>query len=193
VPDDKGIIGVRFKRLIMDEGVSDRSPNPPQEPGVKRLLMCSGKVYYDLNKARAEKGLQSDIAIIRFEQLAPFPFDLMMRELRRYPNAQLMWVQEEPLNMGAFNHVSPRIETCMRHEGWKIPPHLPYAGRGPSASPAAGFASVHAEEQKALVDDALNLDFTGDRLREDRQGLSAEPPEQSDLNMETQQGGKDDQ
>lgn len=49
-------------------------------------------------------------------QLAPFPFDLMMRELRRYPNAQLMWVQEEPLNMGAFNHVSPRIETCMRHE-----------------------------------------------------------------------------
>lgn len=53
---------------------------------------------------------------MRVLQLAPFPFDLMMRELRRYPNAQLMWVQEEPLNMGAFNHVSPRIETCMRHE-----------------------------------------------------------------------------
>mmetsp|Transcript_20449 Transcript_20449/g.61577 ORF Transcript_20449/g.61577 Transcript_20449/m.61577 type:complete len:1082 (-) Transcript_20449:445-3690(-) len=173
VPDDKGIVGVRFKRLIMDEAARDRSPNPPVEEGVKRLIMCSGKVYYDLAKARAEKGLQKEIAIVRLEQLAPFPFDLVMRELRRYPDAQLMWAQEEPLNMGAFHHVSPRIETVMRHEGWKIPPHIPYAGRGPSASPAAGFSSVHADEQKQLVEDALNLNFSGDRLKPHGEGKSA--------------------
>lgn len=171
VPDDKGIIGVRFKRLIMDESATDRSPNPPVEEGVQRLIMCSGKVYYDLCKSRKEQGKQKEIAIVRLEQLAPFPFDLVMRELKRYPNAKIMWAQEEPLNMGGFHHVSPRIETVMRHEGWKIPPHLPYAGRGPSASPAAGFASVHAEEQAQLVKDAMDLDFSGDRLKP--QGKSA--------------------
>ena len=91
---DANIQGVRFKRLIMDEGASDRSANPPQHPEVKRLLLCTGKVYYELTAEREKAGRVKDFAIVRVEQLAPFPFDLVCRELRRYPNAEVMWAQE---------------------------------------------------------------------------------------------------
>jgi 2-oxoglutarate dehydrogenase E1 component len=91
---DANIQGVRFKRLIMDSGASDRSAEPPTQPEVKRLLLCSGKVYYELAAERERAGRVSDVAIVRVEQLAPFPFDLVCRELRRYPNAEVMWAQE---------------------------------------------------------------------------------------------------
>lgn len=87
--DDPNIVGVRFKRLIMDTSETDRSPTPEPRHDVKRLILCAGKVYYELEAAREEAGLQDTIAICRVEQLAPFPFDLVMRELRRYPNAQV--------------------------------------------------------------------------------------------------------
>lgn len=87
--DDPHIVGVRFKRLIMDTRETDRSPTPPPRPEVKRLVFCSGKVYYELEAAREEKGMHEEIAIARVEQLAPFPFDLVMRELKRYPEAQV--------------------------------------------------------------------------------------------------------
>jgi 2-oxoglutarate dehydrogenase E1 component len=87
--DDPNILGVRFKRLIMDNDETDRSPNPPPRPDVKRLVLCSGKIYYELEAAREEAGQVGQIAICRVEQLAPFPFDLVMRELKRYPNAQV--------------------------------------------------------------------------------------------------------
>jgi 2-oxoglutarate dehydrogenase E1 component len=87
--DDPNILGVRFKRLIMDNDETDRSPNPPPRPAVKRLVLCSGKIYYELEAAREEAGQVGQIAICRVEQLAPFPFDLVMRELKRYPNAQV--------------------------------------------------------------------------------------------------------
>jgi hypothetical protein len=87
--DDPNIVGVRFKRLIMDNRETDRSPTPPPRPEVKRLIFCSGKVYYELEAAREEKGMNEEIAIARVEQLAPFPFDLVMRELKRYPSAQV--------------------------------------------------------------------------------------------------------
>ena len=87
----QGIQGVRFKRVIMDEGETDRSPHPTVREEVKRLVMCSGKVYYDLAEGRKQQGLESQVAIVRIEQLAPFPFDLVGREMRRYPNAEVMW------------------------------------------------------------------------------------------------------
>lgn len=87
--DDPNIVGVRFKRMIMDKGETDRSPAPPERPDVRRLVFCSGKVYYELEAAREAAGLEDTIAIVRVEQLAPFPFDLCMRELKRYPNAQV--------------------------------------------------------------------------------------------------------
>lgn len=151
--------GVRFKRLIMDSSAKDRSPNPPKEPGFKRLIFCSGKIYYDLAAARAKQGKEGDIAICRIEQLAPFPFDLVARELRRYPNAEIMWCQEEPMNMGAFYHVVPRINSIIRAEGRKTSGRLEYAGRAPSASTATGFGEVHQHEQKQLVEQALDLGF----------------------------------
>ncbi len=78
-------------------------------------------------------------------QLAPFPFDLLCREVRRYPNAEFLWCQEEPMNMGAFMHVQPRIDSCLRAEGRSSTGRIPYAGRPPSASTATGFGSVHAQ------------------------------------------------
>ena len=68
---------------------TDRSPNPPERPDVRRLVFCSGKIYYELEQARANAGAEREIAICRVEQLAPFPFDLAMRELKRYPNAHV--------------------------------------------------------------------------------------------------------
>ncbi|KAL3160716.1 hypothetical protein ABBQ32_010627 [Trebouxia sp. C0010 RCD-2024] len=157
--DDKGILGVRFKRLIMDASAEDRSPHPPQEEGFKRVVMCSGKVYYELAKKRAEEKKEKEIAIIRLEQLVPFPFDLVQRELRRYPNAEFMWCQEEPMNMGGYTHVCPRLETCMRNEDREVPAYVPYSGRPPSASPATGFSDVHKKEQESLCANAMDLDY----------------------------------
>lgn len=159
-PDDKGIEGVRFKRLIMDEKATDRSPTPPPEPGVKRLVLCTGKIYYELAAERARRSAekQESIAIVRVEQLAPFPYDLVMRELRRYPNASVVWAQEEPMNMGAYLHVQPRLQRCMEAVGMDVPLRISYAGRPTMASTATGYGEAHAHEQAALIGTALQVD-----------------------------------
>jgi 2-oxoglutarate dehydrogenase E1 component len=157
--EDALIQGVRFKRLIMDESATSRAPNPPPEPGFKRVVFCSGKIYYDLYNKRAELGLNKEIAICRIEQLAPFPFDLVSRELRRYPNAEVMWCQEEPMNMGGFYHVVPRMNACIRAEGRQTNGRLKYSGRAAAASTATGFGEVHAEEQRSTVANALDMSF----------------------------------
>ena len=159
LPEDVGIQGVRFKRLIMDETASDRSFKPPAEPGVQRIVMCSGKVYYELAAERAKRGQLGEVAIVRLEQLAPFPYDLVMRELRRYPNADIVWAQEEPMNMGAYLHVQPRIQKCMEAEGKEVPLRIKYSGRPTMASTATGYGEVHANEQASLIHDALDLKF----------------------------------
>ena len=155
--DDKYIKGARFKRLIMDENETDRSPTPPPNAAKKRLVMCSGKVYYEIASERKKRGLENDIAIVRLEQLAPFPFDLVMREIRRYPNAEVVWAQEEPMNMGAYLHVQPRIQRCLEVERDDVPLKIQYAGRPTMAATATGFGQVHAAEQAALIDAALSL------------------------------------
>ncbi|KAG1677756.1 hypothetical protein FOA52_001068 [Chlamydomonas sp. UWO 241] len=166
VPLDEGIVGARFKRLITDDtGVTPklRAPHPPTEPDCQRLILCTGKVFYNLHARRAAARLDNGrIAVVRLEQLAPFPHDLVCRELRRYPNADVVWCQEEPMNMGAYHHVQPRLVTCLEHEGRSAPGgHIPYAGREPSAASATGFAEVYKEEQNDLIASALNL---GDSL-----------------------------
>lgn len=161
-PDDVGIQGVRFKRLIMDERATDRSPNPPVDTATKRIVMCSGKVYYELAAERAKQGLGETVAIVRLEQLAPFPFDLVMRELRRYPNAEVLWAQEEPMNMGAYLHVQPRLQKCMEAVGREqVPLKIKYSGRPSMAATATGYGEVHAQEQGKLIADALNVEFQG--------------------------------
>lgn len=158
--DDPMIQGVRFKRVIMDDSSTDRGPFPPEEKQMKRLILCSGKVYYELAAERAKRELQGDIAIVRVEQLAPYPFDLIMRELRRYPNADVVWVQEEPMNMGGYLHIQPRLQRCMEAVGREVPLRIKYSGRVPMASTATGYGEVHAQEQHNLISRALDLDVS---------------------------------
>jgi 2-oxoglutarate dehydrogenase E1 component len=117
---------------------------------VKRVIACSGKVYYDLVKKREEKG-HDDVAIIRVEQLYPFPHKVFGAELKKYPNAtDIVWCQDEPQNQGAWFFVQHYI-----HENMLDGQKLGYAGRAASASPAVGYAHLHQEQQKALVDAAF--------------------------------------
>jgi 2-oxoglutarate dehydrogenase E1 component len=119
---------------------------------VKRVVMCSGKVYYDLLEQR-RKSEQDDVAIIRVEQLYPFPHQEMEEVLKDYQHVKdFVWCQEEPQNQGAWY--------CSQHHFWNAIPNkaqLTYAGRKASSSPAVGYASVHAKEQQALVNDALTI------------------------------------
>ncbi|WP_296449506.1 2-oxoglutarate dehydrogenase E1 component [Rhodoferax sp. UBA5149] len=117
---------------------------------VKRVVVCSGKVYYDLVKKREEKGAD-DVAILRVEQLYPFPHKVFAAELKKYPNAtELVWCQDEPQNQGAWFFVQHYI-----HENMADGQKLGYSGRAASASPAVGYAHLHLEQQKALVEGAF--------------------------------------
>ncbi|MDH2235716.1 2-oxoglutarate dehydrogenase E1 component [Pigmentiphaga sp. GD03639] len=117
---------------------------------VKRLLVCSGKVYYDLVNSRKERGA-NDVAIARVEQLYPFPHKSLAAELKKYPNAtEVIWVQDEPQNQGPWFYVQHHLYENMG-EGQK----LAYAGRPASASPAVGYYSKHMEQLKALLDQAF--------------------------------------
>ena len=118
---------------------------------VKRVIACSGKVYYDLVKKRAEKG-SDDVAIIRVEQLYPFPHKAFGAELKKYPHAiEIVWCQDEPQNQGAWFFVQHYI-----HENMLPGQKLGYAGRPASASPAVGYAHLPQEQQKALLEAAFS-------------------------------------
>ncbi len=132
-----------FQTVIPDSGglKSDK---------VKRVVACSGKVYYDLAKKREEKGVD-DVALLRVEQLYPFPHKAFAAELKKYPNlTDIVWCQDEPQNQGAWFFVQHYIHENMA-EGQK----LGYSGRAASASPAVGYSHLHQEQQKALVDGAF--------------------------------------
>ena len=121
---------------------------------VKRVLACSGKVYFDLLEARREHGIE-DTAIIRLEQLYPFPKDEMQAALALYPNArELLWVQEEPRNQGAWSMLlsARHLRGCIDESQ-----SLACIARPYSASPAVGYASLHLEQQRSIIDEALNL------------------------------------
>ena len=120
---------------------------------VKRVILCSGKVYYDLLEQR-RKNEQTDVAIVRIEQLYPFPHEDIQQALAQYAHVKdFVWCQEEPLNQGAWY--------CSQHNFREAIPAgatLRYAGRAASSSPAVGYTSVHQEQQQALVNDALNIE-----------------------------------
>ncbi len=127
---------------------------PPEE--VKRVVLCSGKVYYDLLAERREQGI-TDVAIVRVEQLYPFPVNTLPKVLAPYKQAQVVWCQEEPENMGAWSYIDRRLERLLG--GLDIEAKRPaYVGRQEAASPATGLAKTHAAEQAALVRTALTID-----------------------------------
>ena len=121
-----------FQEIIDDTFVSAKD--------VKRLIMCTGKVYYDL-KARQIKDKRKDVAIVRLEQLYPMPEEQSWKLLEKYKNAEKVWVQEEPKNMGAFTFLR-------RYEQFN---DFKLIARKSSSSPATGYASVHAQEQAKIV------------------------------------------
>jgi 2-oxoglutarate dehydrogenase E1 component len=133
-----------FKTVIGDAG------SDVQADRVKRVIACSGKVYYDLIRARVEKK-SGDVALLRVEQLYPFPHKAFAAEMKKYPNAtEVVWCQDEPQNQGAWFFVQHYI-----HENMLEGQRLGYAGRPASASPAVGYAHLHQEQQKALLDQAF--------------------------------------
>jgi 2-oxoglutarate dehydrogenase E1 component len=134
--------------------IPETDATAPEEE-VRRVVLCSGKVYYDLLAERREKGVK-DVAIIRLEQLYPFPRVSLAQALAPYRNAEVVWCQEEPENMGAWWYADRRIEGVLRELdiGAKRPS---YAGREEAASPATGLAKVHQQQQQALVREALGL------------------------------------
>ncbi|MBV1777311.1 2-oxoglutarate dehydrogenase E1 component [Burkholderiaceae bacterium DAT-1] len=127
-------------------------PDQPNPKNVKRVVACSGQVFYDLLNARRERKID-DIAIVRIEQLYPFPADEFKAELGKYTGAkEVMWVQEEPRNQGAWNQIRHRLENSMGPKQTLL-----YAGRPSSASPAVGYMSKHVAQLKAFVDEAMTL------------------------------------
>jgi 2-oxoglutarate dehydrogenase E1 component len=117
---------------------------------VKRIVVCSGKVYYDLVRKREESGID-DVAVLRVEQLYPFPHKAFATEVKRYPNAaDIVWCQDEPQNQGAWFFVQHYI-----HENMLDGQRLGYAGRAASASPAVGYSHLHQDQQKALIEAAF--------------------------------------
>jgi len=120
---------------------------------VERVVFCAGKVYYDLLEARREAEL-TNVALVRLEQLYPFPYDAMNDVVARYPNAvSIVWCQEEPRNQGAWRSNRHRIERVLPESVKDVE----FCGRAPSASPASGYMSQHLREQKQLVQEALGL------------------------------------
>ena len=127
---------------------------------VRRVVLCSGKVDYDLLAERRERALQ-DVAILRLEQIYPFPADELARALSPYKNAEIVWCQEEPENAGSWSFVDRRIEKVLDQVGLKAK-RPTYAGRIEAASPATGLARTHATEQAALVRQALGVSSIAD-------------------------------
>jgi len=122
---------------------------------VKRVVCCSGKVYYDLVAERAKRGIE-DIAVVRIEQLYPFPHEEFAEQIALYPNAKsVVWVQEEPGNQGAWHRVQHYLLRHMRPDQT-----LSYSLRPSSASPAVGYLSKHNEQQRELVEAALTWEST---------------------------------
>jgi 2-oxoglutarate dehydrogenase E1 component len=128
---------------------------------VRRVVFCSGKVYFDLLEARRNFGLH-DVAIVRIEQLYPFPIEEYAAVIAKYSNARdIVWCQEEPQNQGAWYQIRHRL-----HEPLSSKDHLLYSGRAPAAAPATGIAKMHAEQQAELVEAALRADRSEETMRQ---------------------------
>ncbi|MBC6402052.1 MAG: 2-oxoglutarate dehydrogenase E1 component [Hyphomonadaceae bacterium] len=148
--------GGEFRRVLWDDAEYKPETSGVKlvgDSGIRRVVLCSGKVYYDLFEAREAAG-RDDIYLLRVEQLYPYPDDALALELKRFKNADMVWCQEEPKNMGAWTFINPLIEETLVDIGAKNS-RAQYVGRPASASTATGIASKHKKEQQALINEAL--------------------------------------
>jgi len=133
----------------MEPGTGFRCVIGEPVSGVRRVVLCTGKIFYYLDAARGERGIE-DIALVRLEQLYPFPLQEVSSFIEEFPNAsEVVWCQEEPQNQGAWYQIRHHLQACVGDR------ELKYAGRESSASPAVGYYKVHLEQQKNLVHQAL--------------------------------------
>ncbi|WP_170427017.1 2-oxoglutarate dehydrogenase E1 component [Ruegeria arenilitoris] len=149
--------GSSFHRVLWDDAQKGNSDTKLQKDDkIKRVVMCSGKVYYDLLEERDARGID-DVYLLRIEQYYPFPAHSLINELERFKGAEMIWCQEEPKNQGAWTFIEPNIEWVLTRIGAKHT-RPRYVGRATSASPATGLASQHKAQQEALVDEALSIE-----------------------------------
>jgi 2-oxoglutarate dehydrogenase E1 component len=163
--------GSSFHRVLWDDAERhpDSSVKLKADDKIKRVVLCTGKVYYDLFEEREKREID-DIQILLIEQLYPFPHKSLAKEMARFPNADVIWCQEEPRNMGAYTFVEPNIEWVLTKVNAKVK-RAAYAGRPASASTATGLMRRHLAEQAQLVDDALTI-----RTGRKRKTLEADTP-----------------
>jgi 2-oxoglutarate dehydrogenase E1 component len=144
-----------FHRLLWDDAqlqFEEKIKLVPDDK-IRRVVLCSGKVYFDLYEEREKRGID-DIYLLRVEQLYPVPLRALVHELSRFKQAQFTWCQEEPRNMGAFHFLEPYLEWVLEQIGAKTKT-LGYAGRPAAAATAVGQMSKHLAQLKAFLDDAL--------------------------------------
>ncbi|MGR3760450.1 2-oxoglutarate dehydrogenase E1 component [Roseobacteraceae bacterium NS-SX3] len=148
--------GSSFHRVLWDDAQKGNSDTKlVADDKIKRVVMCSGKVYFDLLEERDARGID-DIYLMRIEQFYPFPAHSLINELDRFKQAEMVWCQEEPKNQGAWTFIEPNIEWALTRIGAKHT-RPAYVGRATSASPATGLASEHKAQQQALVNEALSI------------------------------------
>ena len=147
--------GSSFHRILWD----DAQLNPADtvalvaDDKIRRVVLCSGKVYYDLYEEREKRGVD-DVYLLRMEQLYPFPARALIHELSRFKAADVVWCQEEPKNMGAWSFIEPNLAWVLDHIGAEQ--RRPrYVGRPSSAATATGLMSKHMRELQAFLDEAL--------------------------------------
>ncbi len=148
--------GSSFWRVLWDDAQTGKGNSTTElvaDSQIRRVVICSGKVYYDLLAERDARGA-NDVYLLRLEQFYPFPAHSMVKELSRFKGAEIVWCQEEPKNQGAWTFVEPNLEWVLHKIGARVQRPV-YAGRHASASPATGLASRHKAEQESLVDFAL--------------------------------------
>ncbi|NIJ41322.1 2-oxoglutarate dehydrogenase E1 component [Parvibaculum indicum] len=150
--------GSSFHRVLWDDAemLPDQKIKLAADKEIKRVVMCTGKVYYDLYEERERREI-NDIYLLRVEQLYPFPAKSLITELSRFPQAEIVWCQEEPKNMGAWAFMEPNIEWVLDHVGARYR-RAEYAGRPASASTASGLMSRHNQELNQLLSEALKID-----------------------------------
>jgi 2-oxoglutarate dehydrogenase E1 component len=147
--------GASFHRLLWDDAESRKGEKIKlvKDDKIRRVVLCSGKVYYDLYEDREKRGVD-DVYLLRVEQLYPFPLKALVRELSRFKKAEIVWCQEEPKNMGAWAFVEPYLEWVLTQVGGKSK-RPRYAGRPASAATATGLMSKHLAQLKAFLDECF--------------------------------------
>jgi 2-oxoglutarate dehydrogenase E1 component len=148
-------LGSSFHRLLWDDAqfLEGEAIRLKLDTEIRRVVLCSGKVYYDLYEDREKHGVD-DVYLLRVEQFYPFPARALIQELSRFSDAEMVWCQEEPKNMGAWSFIEPNLSWVLDHidARYKRPR---YAGRPASAATAVGLMRTHQQQLKALLDEAL--------------------------------------